>query len=196
MIPIIHLTQSEPTYPAVLQHCLDDDAPNRLTLRGSLAVWSQRVPPLTALFCSGRAPAGALLALHDWARANRQAGFTIISGFHAPAEQEAMTVLLGGKVPLIHCPARSVETMRLKATWRQAIEAGRLVLLSPFGPAVRRGTVQTGHYRNRFIAALADELIIAHARPGSKTEALVTEAIGWGKPVWTLSRSGARVALE
>jgi len=36
------------------------------------------------------------------------------------------------------------------------------------------------------VAALADRVLIAHARQGSKTESLAREIIGWGKPVFTL----------
>lgn len=187
MIPITCVAPNNPAYPAQLPRYLAADAPTQLTLRGNPALWHQPRQPLIALFCSGRVPAGILLALHDWAKANRRARFTLISGFQSPAEQEAFTVLLGGQISLIYCPAHQVETIRLKPAWRQAIEAERLLLLSPFSGSVRRGTAQTAHYRNRVIAALADEIIVAHAVPGGKTESLVREAIGWGKPVSTFT---------
>lgn len=38
-----------------------------------------------------------------------------------------------------------------------------------------------------FVAALADTVLIAHAQPGSKTEQLAREVLGWGKQVYTLS---------
>lgn len=187
MIPITCVTPNNPAYPAQLPRYLAASAPARLTLRGNPALWHQPGQPQIALFCSGRVPAGILLALHDWAQANRRAGFTLISGFQSPAEQEAFTVLLGGQISLIYCPAREVETIRLKPAWRQAMEADRLLLLSPFSGSVRRGTTQTAHYRNRVIAALADKIIVAHAVPGGKTGALVQEALGWGKSVFTFT---------
>jgi len=51
-------------------------------------------------------------------------------------------------------------------------------------------------FRNRFVAALANAVLIAHARPGSKTEALAREVIGWGKPVYTLDHPANRNLLE
>jgi len=63
---------------------------------------------------------------------------------------------------------------------------GRLLLMSPFGEKVRRMTADTALTRNRFVAALADIVLIAHAQPGSKTEQLAREVLGWGKPVYTL----------
>lgn len=38
----------------------------------------------------------------------------------------------------------------------------------------------------RLIASLADELLIAYAEPGGKTEALASEALAWGKPLYAL----------
>jgi len=40
--------------------------------------------------------------------------------------------------------------------------------------------------RNRVAAALADDVLIAHAQPGSKTEQLAQEVLEWGKPAYTL----------
>ncbi len=40
--------------------------------------------------------------------------------------------------------------------------------------------------RNRWVAAAADTVLIAHAQAGSKTEALAREVSGWGRPVYTL----------
>ena len=51
---------------------------------------------------------------------------------------------------------------------------------------VQRITADTALTRNRFVAALADTVLIAHAQPGSKTEQLAQEVLGWGKQVYTL----------
>ena len=51
------------------------------------------------------------------------------------------------------------------------------VLLAPFSVVLTR---------NRFVAALADTVLIAHAQPGSKTEQLAQEVVGRGKQVCTL----------
>jgi predicted Rossmann fold nucleotide-binding protein DprA/Smf involved in DNA uptake len=76
--------------------------------------------------------------------------------------------------------------MRLKAEYKKPVAEGRLLLLSPFGASVRRITAQTARERNRFVAALADAVLIAHAHPGSKTVALAEEAVAWGKSVYAL----------
>jgi len=96
-----------------------------------------------ALFCSAQTPAAILLHVHDLAQQWRVNGPTIISGFHSPAEQEALAVLLRGPQPVIVCPARSLAGMRLKPEYRAPLEAGRLLLLSPFPETVRRATAET-----------------------------------------------------
>jgi len=64
-------------------------------------------------------------------QAVRDAGITVISGFHAPMDRECLRILLRGKQPIIVCPARSLEKLRFPANWREPIEAGRMLILSP-----------------------------------------------------------------
>jgi len=171
-------------------------APEAVTLRGEMTVWGQRNCPTTALLCSSQAPAGVILGVHHLAQAWRTGALTIIGGFHSPVEREALTVLLRGPRPVILCPARGIATMRLKPEYKAPVAAGRLLLMSPFDDKVRRMTKETAMFRNRFVAALADAVLIAHARPGSKTEALAREVIGWGKPVYTLDHPANSNLLE
>ena len=58
--------------------------------------------------------------------------------------------------------------------------------LSPFKAHQRRATVQMALYRNLFVAALADAVFVAYAHPGSKTEELCREILGWKKTVYAL----------
>ena len=75
---------------------------------------------------------------------------------------------------------------RIPAEQRQAINNGRLVLISPFTENIRRASKRTAIKRNKVAAALADKILIAHAEPGSSTFALAQEVMAWGKPVYTL----------
>lgn len=137
--------------------------------------------PTLALFCSAKAPGRVILQIHDLAQRWRVEGPTIISGFSSPVEHEALVVLLRGPQPVILCPARSLVGMRLKPEYRAPLEEGRLLLLSPFPESVRRADARTAVQRNRFVAALADQVLIAHAEPGSKTARLAEELVWWGK---------------
>lgn len=140
-----------------------------------------------ALFCSARCPGDIILRTLDLAVALRSAGITVISGFHTPMERECLTVLLRGRQPVVICPARSIDDMRLPQAWIPGIDAGRILLLSPFPAERRRPTLQTAAYRNRFVAALATSVFVAFASPGGSTEQLTREVITWRTPVFTFA---------
>lgn len=138
------------------------------------------------LFCSIRCPGGAILAVYDLARALRDAGVTVISGFHTPMEKECLDLLLRGEQPIVVCPARSLEGMRLPAALKNGVEGGRLALMSPFGARQRRAKADLAEERNRFVAAVATEVFVAYAEPNGKTERLCRSLVESGKSLLTL----------
>jgi predicted Rossmann fold nucleotide-binding protein DprA/Smf involved in DNA uptake len=75
--------------------------------------------------------------------------------------------------------------MRIRVEYKKPIEEGRLLLLSPFKESQRRNTVETAIERNRFVAALADAIFIAHASPKSKMEKFCHEVLKLNKPLYT-----------
>jgi hypothetical protein len=139
-----------------------------------------------ALFCSTKCPGRLVLRTYDLAQALRDAGQTVVGGFHSPMEQECLALLLRGSQPVIVCPARAIDDWRMPADWRPAIDAGRLLVVSPFEAKERRVTAELAERRNRFVAGLADEVFVAYAAPGSRTAAFAGEVAGWGKPLLTL----------
>lgn len=66
------------------------------------------------------------------------------------------------------------------------MEKQHLLLLSSFGEAQQRPTSARALFRNQFIAALADLVIITHATPGGKSESFCHELATEGKPLFTL----------
>ena len=143
--------------------------------------------PLTALFCSQRCPGNIILKTYDLAKALRDAGAPVIGGFQTPMERECLRLLLRGEQPVVACPARGIEGMRIPRDWRPALAEGRLLLLSPFPAAVRRPTVASAAQRNDLVASLAGRVFIAHAAAGSRTEEFARRLAGAGKPLLTLS---------
>jgi predicted Rossmann fold nucleotide-binding protein DprA/Smf involved in DNA uptake len=141
--------------------------------------------PKLALFCSVRCPGELILKLFDFAKELRDKVIGVISGFHAPMDKECFDILLRGKGPIVWCPARSIEGMRLKPAYRKAIDDGRLLLVSPFPAKQRRMSADRAETRNRLVAALADRVFVAYANPGGKTEALCREVVATGKPLFT-----------
>lgn len=130
-----------------------------------------------------------ILKTYDLARAMRDEGVPVIGGFQSPMEKECLRLLLRGRQPVVLCPARSIENMRIPADWRRALAEGRLLLLSPFGPNQRRPTADTATLRNHLVAALATRVFIVHAAAGGKTEAFARKIQLLGKPVLTLESS-------
>ena len=151
--------------------------------RGNLRLLDE---PLTALFCSNRCPGDLILKTYDLARAMRDAGVPVIGGFQTPMERECLRLLLRGEQPVVVCPARGVESMRVSRDWRSALDDDRLLVLSPFPTTVRRPTAQLAAQRNDLVAELAHQFFIAHAAHGSKTEAFAHKLAVSGKPLLTL----------
>lgn len=143
--------------------------------------------PLLGLFCSIKCPGELILKLFDLARDLRDRGVGVVSGFHAPMDKECFDILLRGRGPIVWCPARSIETMRLKRTYRDAVDAGRLLVVSPFAAKRRRISKGLALERNRFVAQLATRIFVAYASPGGNIEALCRELafVLPGKPLWT-----------
>jgi predicted Rossmann fold nucleotide-binding protein DprA/Smf involved in DNA uptake len=122
---------------------------------------------------------------HDLARALRDAGIQVIGGFHSPMEKECLELLLRGPQSVVICPAQGLERMRLPAARRAPLAEARLLVLSPFPARHQRPTAAWGEQRNRFVAMLADEIFVAHASAGSRTERLCTEIMAEGKQTST-----------
>ena len=157
--------------------------PTETALRGNLRLLNE---PLTALFCSNRCPGDLILKTYDLARAIRDAGVPVIGGFQTPMERECLRLLLRGEQPVVVCPARGIDNMRIPGDWRAALDADRLLVLSPFPSTRRRPTAELAALRNDLVADLALRVFIALAAAGSKTEAFARKLADAGKPLLTL----------
>jgi predicted Rossmann fold nucleotide-binding protein DprA/Smf involved in DNA uptake len=164
------IDRNSPTYPILLAKRLGKEAPAQLWAIGRLDLLVNI--PKTALFCSKRCPGDAILKSMDQAQKWRDRGRCIISGFHSPIEKECLQILLRGRQPIIICPARSVEGIRIPTVWRPAIQEGRLLVLSMHPAAERRMT-----------AALADEIYVAHITAGGRIHGLLNQIVKWGIPI-------------
>jgi predicted Rossmann fold nucleotide-binding protein DprA/Smf involved in DNA uptake len=163
----------------MLRSRLGENAPAELTVLGDSSLLRAR---RTALFCSARTPGDAILRTHDAARRMRDDGVTVISGFHSPIEEECLRILLRGSQPVIICPARAIETMRISTAIRAAFEAGRVLFLSPFTQQPARITKESAVRRNEVVAALADDAYLAHVVPGGGTARIARMLHGWDVP--------------
>lgn len=174
------IQHGEPTYPSSLIKYLRDNAPKTITAIGNLDILKNKT---LAVFSSAKCPGKIILKTYDLMRDLRGKGVTVISGFHSPMEQECLNILLKGKQPVIVCPARSIEGMRIKAEFKKPLEDGRLLFISMF--TEKRISSDRSLERNRFVAAIADKIFIPYAAPNSKTEQFCHDLIRWNKPIYT-----------
>jgi len=149
-----------------------------------------------ALFCSIKCPAAIILKTYDLAQQLKDKNIGVISGFHSPVEKEVLITLLRGDGPVIVCPARSIETMRIPAGWKSHIERNRMLIASPFAEGRKRPTQQTAALRNQLVAALAQQVFVAYAAPGGKTEIFSQELLAAGKNIVTFDSEQTRNLLD
>lgn len=173
---VLTLTPSEASWPWRVEKRLGAAAPTRLWAIGDSGILTERK---IALFCSVRCPGDAILRAYDTARKLRDEGVTVVSGFHSPVEKECLRILFRGKQPIIIGLARAMDKIRLPKEWRGPLEAGRLLILSPFAKRPRRPDRRSARRRNELVAALADEILIVHAEPGGAIEHIADLANRW-----------------
>jgi len=172
------LSPDDAAWPRLLTARLGDAAPKKLTAQGNLDLLAL---PKTALFCSAKCPGSVILPTYDQAAKWRDTGRCVISGFHSPVEKECLQILLRGDAPVILCPARAM-LERLPAQWAIAVASGRMLILSAFAATATRITTDLAARRNEIVAALADEVFIAHSTVGGQLENLIRKISVWGIP--------------
>lgn len=163
------ISRRDSGYPARLRERLGEDAPPELRALGNLDLLAL---PKTALFCSARCPGKVILATYDQAAKWRDTGRCIISGFHSAVEKECLQILLRGSQPIIICPARALP-QRVPTELKKRLAAGRLLILSAFTATAKRITTELAARRNEVVAALADDIFVAHATPGGRLDVLL-----------------------
>jgi hypothetical protein len=62
-------------------------------------------------------------------------------------EKECLRLLMRGTQPIIHCPARSLDTLRFSQDQKAAIAANQLLLLWPFVANQKRATAARAEKR-------------------------------------------------
>ncbi len=188
-ISISNLTPSDAWWPQQLSDRLKADAPSQFWTIGTADTLAAHK---VGLLCSVRCPGDAILGAYEAARKLRDEGVTVVSGFHSPVEKECLRILLRGKQPIIICLARAMEKIRLPADWRGAMEAGRLLLLSPFEKHPRRPTTDSAQRRNEIVAALSDEVLIIHAESGGSVARISQMVDHWKVPKLKLPNNGGK----
>lgn len=189
----VWFSSGDPSFPPQLAQYLGDKAPSRIASIGDLDILNSKS---LAFICSVKCPGNIILQTYDLAQQLREAGVPVIGGFHSPMEQECLRILLRGKQPVIVCPARGLKAMRIPSEHKQALKEDRLLYLSPFSDKLRRPTVDSALLRNRFVAALAEQILVPYASPNSKTVDLCRQVKLWGKSMYTLVNDGNAALID
>ena len=187
------LTPKNARYPSALMGVKEGNLFPRIWSIGSLDIFGRQ---MLGLFCSVKCPGDLILRTYDLARALRDAGVPVISGFHSPIEKDCLDLLLRGSQPVVICPARSIENMRLGKDLKTGVEKGRVLVLSPFDRKIKRSTAESSQLRNQLVGALAAAVFVAYADPGGKTEEFCKEILQSGKPLYTFESQYNKVIVD
>ena len=126
----------------------------------------------TAFLCSRKCPADIVLKSLDWAKGKKDNGECVISCFHSRIEKDVFDILLKGTQPLILVLARGMKK-RWPKEIKNAVEQERLLIISPFGNAVKRITQDTAKERNKIMVEITDEIFLAYVHQNGNLDDLV-----------------------
>ena len=163
---------------------MGDGAPSCLYAMGEAVILRN---PLLGLICSVQCPGSIVIKTLDAIRELRDAGVTVVGGFHSPMENECLDILLRGNQPVVLCPARGVPRLRMGRMARCAVQESRMLVVSRFAETIRRTTAAQAVQRNNLVAALAKAVWVPYAGPGGKTWATVHAALVRRQPVFTFA---------
>lgn len=88
-------TRNNKHCPQRLASLLNNTFP-QITVAGNLDVLGASLVQITGLFCSRKCPGSLILPAFDHVVALRDAGKSVVSGFHSEMEQECLKILLRG----------------------------------------------------------------------------------------------------
>jgi predicted Rossmann fold nucleotide-binding protein DprA/Smf involved in DNA uptake len=177
------IRQGGAQYPTLLIQRMGEAAPVAIAVAGDMNILRR---PRLGLICSIQCPGSIVLKTFDAIRALRDAGVTMIGGFHSPMERECLDLLLRGPQPVVLSPARGLSRLRIGQEARKALAEGRLLLLSVFGDEVQRTTSTHAIARNDLVATLAAAVFVPYAAPTGKTWATVCKVLERGQKVFAL----------
>ena len=183
MSAIQTISRRDKNYPPALRDRLGKSAPEKLYIIGDVTVLKQSI---VAFVCSVKCPGSVVIHTFDAIRELRDAGVVVVGGFHSPMEQECLEFLLRGKQPVIMSPAKGLSRPRFSTIQREAIEDGRLTLVSMFPETDTRTNKKQSQFRNEFVAALSESALIPYASPGGNAELIAHQILERGQPLYTI----------
>ncbi|MEI7899865.1 MAG: hypothetical protein WCK89_06400 [bacterium] len=117
-------------------------------------------PRKLALLVSRRCDGEAVLAAYDRVSAACDGEAVVVSGFHSPVEADCLKILLrSSESRVIMVLARHLgETFLVHASWREALEQGRMLILSAFPVQQKRSDRIACEKRNAQVISLCGQV--------------------------------------
>ena len=141
--------------------------------------------PKVAFLSSRRVAPAAVMRCYDWATGMRGGGGTpggsagrlappcVVGGFQSALERDVLKLLLpDGGPPIVMVLARGM-WRSVPMEYREAINAGRMLVVSPFSQGVVRVSKETAEKRNGWILENCDEAVFASLDPNGSLARLV-----------------------
>ena len=142
--------------------------------------------PKVAFLSSRKVAPAAVMRCYDWATGMRGGGGTpggsagrlappcVVGGFQSALERDVLKLLLPeGGPPIVMVLARGM-WRSVPVEYREAINAGRMLVVSPFSQGVVRVSKETAEKRNGWILDNCDEAVFASLDPNGSLARLVT----------------------
>ena len=102
-----------------------------------------------------------------------KSGEAIISGFLSPMERAVFKAGLAQKRPLIWVKPWGFGTPdRIE---QEALDAGRLLIVSPFADSIDEPSVQRAAWCNEYVLAHCDRLVVGHLNPSGMLACILSE---------------------
>ena len=132
-----------------------------------------------AFLSSRRVAPAAVMQCYDWATGMRGGGGTpsppcVVGGFQSALERDVLKLLLPeGGPPIVMVLARGM-WRSVPTEYREAINTGRMLVVSLFSQGVVRVSKETAEKRNGWILDHCDEAVFASLDPNGSLARLVT----------------------
>ncbi len=111
----------------------------------------------------------------------------VISGFLSPMERAMFDVCLGANIPMVWVLARGFTSLAVPR-FRQALDAGRLLMITPFDSAVTAFSARRAAWCNQYVLHAADRVVIGRLTQDGMLACLLAD-IQVEKPIQVLQRS-------
>ena len=153
--------------------------------------------PKVAFLSSRRVAPAAVMRCYDWATGMRGGGGTpggsagrlappgdgghagrvtlpcVVGGFQSALERDVLKLLLPAGGPSIVMVLARGMWRSVPMEYREAINAGRMLVVSPFSQGVVRASKETAERRNAFVLDHCDEAVFASLDPDGSLARLV-----------------------